>query len=148
MSSAALTELPAVAKRIPTDCKKCGGEKYHIVLAHKTATSAQVQCEVCGSKKTFKLAKPAKKVPFGTPVKKPRATTAAARKNAHEAEFNTLMEAQGDSDVVKYNMKTKFATNQKLEHPKFGVGIIRMSLDEKIEVVFPDEVRLLVHNRT
>lgn len=148
MSSAALTELPAVAKRIPTDCKKCGPDKYHIVLAHTTPTSAKVQCEVCGSKKTLKLAKPVKKVPFGTPVKKPRATTAAAKKSAHEAEFNTLMETHGESDVVKYNMKTKFAVNTKLEHPKFGVGFIRMSLDEKIEVVFTDEVRSLVHNRT
>lgn len=148
MSDAVLTELPAVAKRVPTDCKKCGPDKYHIVLAHTTATSAKVQCEVCGSKKTFKLPKPVKKVRFGTPVRKPRATTIAAKKNAHDSEFNSLVESHSDDDTVKYNMKTKFSANQKIEHPKFGVGFIRSSMDEKIEVIFLDEVRSLVHNRT
>jgi hypothetical protein len=37
--------------------------------------------------------------------------------------------------------------NQKLEHPKFGIGFVKAVLPEKIEVVFSDEIRSLVHNR-
>ena len=50
-------ELPAVARNIHLDCKKCGVERYHVVVAHTTATSAKVKCEVCGARRTYKLAK-------------------------------------------------------------------------------------------
>ena len=50
--------LPAVAKNVLYQCKKCDAERYHRVLAHTSETSAKIECEICGSKKTFKLTKP------------------------------------------------------------------------------------------
>lgn len=140
--------LPPVAKSVFTDCKKCGAEKYHVVLAHTSSTSAKVECEICHSKKTYKLPKAAKaKVPGA--AKAPRASSprgASARAAAHEAEYQTLL-AAANADSVPYNMKGKFALNQKIQHPKFGVGIVKTSLSDKVEVVFQDEIRSLVHNR-
>lgn len=137
--------LPAVASRFYTDCKKCGAERYHIVLAHTTSASAKVECEICHSKKTYKLSsgKP-RKVSGAAAAKKAQAVE--AKKNAHGKEYTELMEAS-KSDTQKYNMKMKFTLNQKIEHPKFGLGIVKSAQPEKIEVVFPDEIRMLVHNR-
>lgn len=139
--------LPPVAQKIYTDCKKCDAERYHVVLAHTSATAAKVQCEVCKSKKTYKLpsAKPKRTATGAKPRKSP---SAEARKSAHENEYKTLLDNAANADTQPYNMKTKFATQQKLKHPKFGLGIIKMALTDKIEVVFEDEVRMLVHNRT
>jgi hypothetical protein len=143
--NAAELTLPAVASRIYTNCKKCAAERYHIVLAHTTATSAKVECEICHSKKAFKLPsnKP-KKVGGIAAVKKAQAVE--NRKSAHSKEFHDLV-ATANGDSKNYNMKLNYSMNQKITHPKFGVGIIRASLDNKIEVVFEDEVRMLVHNR-
>ena len=140
------TGLPAVASRIYTDCKKCDAERYHIVLAHTTATSAKVECEICHSKKTYKLAsaKGVKKVTGAAAAKK--ASAAENRKNAHSKEFSELLQ-KAAGDAHPYTMKHKFLLNQKINHPKFGMGVIRSLLPDKVEVVFEDQVRMLVHNR-
>jgi hypothetical protein len=140
--------LPAVASRVYTVCKKCDAERYHIVLAHTTATSAKVECEICHSKKTFKLAgsKPSKpKAVTGAAATK-RAAAAETRKNAHSKEYGELI-ASAEGDAETYSMKAKFAMNQVIKHPKFGMGVIKSSLPDKVEVMFEDEVRTLVHNR-
>jgi len=138
-------ELPAVAKTVYLDCKKCGAERYHVVLAHTTSTSAKVKCEVCGSQKTYKLTPPkaAKKT---TGPAKPRATRANAAE-LHRAEYEKLMGGLASQSAQKYSMKLNFAASSKLEHPKFGTGVVRVAQVDKIEVVFADEVRQLVHNR-
>lgn len=137
------TELPAVAKSVFLQCKKCGEERYHTVLAHTSSTSAKVKCEVCGAQKTHKFISTAKKKTGGR-VAKPRVSKA----DEHRAEYEKMLAQVEGSAAQKYDMKLSFDINQKLNHPKFGVGVIRNSLPDKIEVVFADEVRNLVHNRT
>lgn len=137
-------ELPAVAKSVFIACKKCGEDRYHTVVAHTSSTSAKVKCEVCGAQKTHKFVTKAKKAkaPGAPKVSRARANKA----DEHKAEYEKML-AASEAAPVKYDMKTLFEANQKLNHPKFGVGVIRMSLPDKIEVVFSDEVRNLVHNR-
>lgn len=140
------TTLPAVASKIYIDCKKCEAERYHVVLAHTTSTSAKVECEVCKSKKTYKLPSAAKKKSTaGTGVRRVGKNSAEALAKAHQEEYQKLIDAAVDEQT--YNMKLKFALNSKLKHPKFGLGVIRAVQPDKIEVVFSDEVRNLVHNR-
>ncbi len=146
-TTATPNELPAVAKNIYLECKKCGAERYHRVLAHTTKSSAKVECEICGSKKTYKLAKAktARKSNIGA-ISKARAASRAAA--THEQAYNELKEKCAKNTPINYSMKEKFAADQPVAHPKFGLGFIRSIQKEKIEVVFPDEVRLLVHNRS
>ena len=141
--------LPAVAARVYTTCKKCDAERYHIVLAHTSETAAKVECEICHSKKTFKLAssKPSKPKNVTGAAAAKKAKAAESRKSAHSKEYSDLVASAG-SDAAAYSMKAKFALNQKIKHPKFGLGVIKSSFPDKVEVVFEDEVRVLVHNRT
>lgn len=140
--------LPAVAKTIHLPCKKCAVDRYFVVVAHTSPTSAKVKCEVCGATKTYKLTAP--KTAKATALKAPRKTKAQAAADAarvsHQDEYSKLMESVS-SDAVSYNMKVKFSLNQKVNHPKFGVGFIRAVQPEKVEILFQDEIRQLVHNR-
>lgn len=151
------TELPPVAKSFYTLCKKCEAERYHVVLAHTSEKSAKIKCEVCGSQKSYTLPK-AKKASTSsasstakTPgVKAPGRrgkNSEESRRASHLAEYESLLQANDSSPTQTYSMKTKFENNHKLNHPKFGLGIIRVAQPEKIEVVFQDEVRSLIHNR-
>lgn len=145
-----MTALPPVAKSFNTFCKKCDGDRYHTVLAHTTSTSAKMKCEVCGSTSTYKLPKAgaaaAKKRVLGGAAAKRKETAENNRKNAHNEEYHQLLEKASD-DVSSYNMKMKFSANVKLQHPKFGLGFVKSVQADKIEVIFADEVRNLVHNR-
>ncbi len=138
--------LPAVAKSLHTFCKKCDADRYHTVVAHTTATSAKLKCEICGASSTYKLPKAggAKRALTGAAAKRKEAA-ATAKKNAHSEEYSQLM--SGDGDIANYTMKAKFSANSKIKHPKFGMGFVKSVQTDKIEVVFEDEVRNLVHNR-
>ncbi|MFN7262495.1 MAG: hypothetical protein ACK5RO_11345 [Pseudobdellovibrionaceae bacterium] len=139
--------LPPVAKTVHLECKKCACERYFVVVAHTSATSAKVKCEVCGSQKTYKLPSknPQPRQLAGAAAKRKEAA-AQAKKNAHSDEYNNLM-ASVQGETSKYSMKSNFPQNTKISHPKFGDGFVRLSYADKIEVVFSDEVRSLVHNR-
>ena len=159
----ALKVLPAVAKSFSNYCKKCEAERYHKVLTHVSETSAKVECEICHSKSTFKLNEGKKKSSSTSASKSSTSaarsgslTAAAAAKSskkqeallkAHTEEYEKLASLAAQEPALKYNMKLKFQAQQKLEHPKFGTGIVRAIFSDKVEVVFPDEVRHLVHNR-
>lgn len=149
------TELPPVAKSFYTLCKKCEAERYHVVLAHTSERSAKIKCEVCGSQKSYTLPKAGAKSSAvtksstGAPKAPGRRgkNSEESRRAAHQAEYETLLQTYDANPTQSYNMKAKFEANHKLNHPKFGLGVIRISQPEKIEVVFQDEVRSLIHNR-
>lgn len=145
------TTLPAVAKSVHTFCKKCDADRYHVVLAHTSSTAAKVQCEICKSKKTYKVEVPGAPSGRGANLRgaaaKKREAALTAKKSAHENEFRDWMEKNDSQSATKYNMRTKFEVETKVEHPKFGLGWVKTVQPEKIEVVFQDEVRQLVHNR-
>lgn len=143
------TQLPPVAKSFHSHCKKCDADRYHTVLTHPTPTSAKMKCEVCGATSTYKLPKAGQaagaKRPLTGAAAKRKEAAATAKRNAHSEEFNQLMSSDGDAH--SYNMRAKFNVNTKIKHPKFGLGYVKSAQIDKIEVVFEDEVRQLVHNR-
>lgn len=135
-----LKELPAVAKSIHLACKKCAVDRFFTVVAHKTATSAKVKCEVCGASQTFKLAVTRAKKATTRKPKKPTVTP--------EMVWNDLKNEIGEDEVLPYNMKTRFQVETAIKHPKFGLGFIKLATSEKIDVAFQEGERSLVHNRT
>lgn len=142
-----MNTLPPVAKSFFAFCKKCDADRYHVVLAHTSATSAKIKCEICGSQKTYSLPKAQTKTgkPLTGAAAKKREQTLSSRKSSHKNEYEMLM--SNDAATATYNMKGKFDKNTKLQHPKFGLGFIKDAATDKIEVVFEDEVRTLIHNR-
>lgn len=142
-----VNQLPPVAKSFFAFCKKCDADRYHVVLAHTTARTAKIKCEVCGSQKSYSLPKSTTAKPGAPKVTRARTGTESARRSSHNAEYEALMNAQEKKQEVSYSIKGKFLLNQKINHPKFGLGIVRDVQPEKVEVIFSDEVRNLVHNR-
>lgn len=148
-----LNVLPPVAKSFYTFCKKCDCDRYHMVLAHTTATSAKIECEVCHSKKAYSIAKAKKAASLSGGTGAPRASGARAaasanqRKSSHQAEYQKLMDSVAQSAANDYNVRSKFVVSSKLQHPKFGLGFIKSVQPDKIEVIFSDEVKMLIHNK-
>ena len=141
-----LTELPAVARNVNLPCKKCGVDRFFVVVAHTTPTSAKVKCEVCGASKTFKLAKPesaAKKKKVGTGAKKVSKTRGPDPAQVWE-ELKTQI---GTDALLPYSMKTQFKLANAINHPKFGIGFVTNASHDRVDVAFAEGTRALVHNR-
>jgi len=135
--------LPAVAKSFYTFCKKCDTDRYHMVQSHPTSTSAKMKCEVCGKLMTWNLPKTAAQK---AAVKKEGVARKA--RSTHKDQWELFMQNSAKSPELNYNLKQKFEVNTILIHPKFGKGFIKEAQQDKIEVVFEDEVKFLMHNRT
>lgn len=136
---ATLTVLPEVATRTYVDCKKCGCERFHVVLAHSSATACKIECEVCHAKRTMKLETTKKKKPAAK-GKKTRVTVGSR--------WEQVQSHIKQSEKQPYSMKTTFALHTTIDHPKFGIGVVMSTLPQSMEVVFEDGTRSLVHNRT
>lgn len=167
-----MTALPKVASNIHIECKKCAQERYHKVLAHVTEASIKVECEVCHSKRTYKMSEGVDAVKNTTKntekttektteksaekstakVAKPRKPSKRAPKGPSQTEiqnakFKELFEKYSAAKSQPYRMASVYTVDTKIEHPKFGVGFVSMSLPDKIEVVFEDLNRHLVQGR-
>lgn len=136
-------KLPAVAKSFFTLCKKCDADRYHRVLTHTSASSAKIECEVCHSKKTYTLPKPGVARKAST-VSKGRTT---ARRNSHADEYNQLMLNRGSETGTVFSIRTKYAVDEKIDHPKFGAGFVKTVQMDRVDVMFQDEVKTLIHNK-
>jgi hypothetical protein len=134
--------LPPVARKVYAECKKCGVDRYHIVVAHTSATAAKLQCEVCNAKSVYKLESATKKKKSADGAEaKP-----SARKTGSEKRWRDLKE-KVSGGATAYNMKTAFAPDTSIQHPKFGLGFVVGVTPQSIQVVFEDGERSLVHNR-
>ncbi|MFN3455913.1 MAG: hypothetical protein ACK41T_13240 [Pseudobdellovibrio sp.] len=140
--------LPAVAKSFHTFCKKCDADRYHRVLAHASSTSAKLECEICKSRKTYSLPKegtPKKSVTRSASSSSGASRTPSAKN--HGSQYELYHQNHLGASSVDYSIKSKFSENQKIKHPKFGIGFVTKVYSDKVDVIFQDEVRTLMHAR-
>ena len=139
-----MSALPKVASSFSLECKKCGFERYHRVLAHVDARTAKVECEICKAKKTYKLDEGGR-VAKKAGAKKTKKETAA--ESVRNEIFLKLREKLGSTKSKPYRMAEVYEVDMVIEHPKFGTGYVVNSVGERIEVAFEDANRALVQNR-
>ncbi|EQC44121.1 hypothetical protein [Bacteriovorax sp. DB6_IX] len=133
-----------VGKEIVTYCSKCKLELAHIIVAMRDeVTPYKVQCKTCKSTHAFKIKKAA------TATRK-KSTTRKPRVSAEQKIMNLWDEAKSKQteDAAPYSIRTKFEIGQFIDHPKFGEGVVDKHIDNnKIEVVFQKDIRVLIHNK-
>ena len=133
----ATEKLPGVAKNIYMFCSKCDCDRYFRVLSHTSETEARVECEVCGAKRKYKL---------GGKVTKKKTTR--KRKNKHLELWTELQEKNKEKVPLAYATTGQFPVDSVIDHPTFGVGFVTSSLNHKIEVVFEESTKTLMHQRS
>jgi hypothetical protein len=134
--------LPPVAKSFYMFCKKCDGDRYHTVLAHTSSTKAKMQCEICKSIKAYSL-------PKASSTRKPGSTnsTKNSRAKSHTGEYENRIQNQQAKEAIPYSTKTTFVEKQKINHPKFGIGFVQRTAIDRIDVIFADEIKILIHGK-
>ena len=135
-----MEKLPPVAKNFYHPCSKCDADRYHRVLAHTSMTEAKLECEVCGSKKKYKLGKAVATTKKKTTRRKKSAAT-------HEQAWQELKDKYSDLPPEVYSVKGSFQTDSLIDHPTFGIGVVTESHTRKIEVCFQEGMKTLMHRR-
>jgi len=138
----------SVGADIESICRKCG-DVWHVVVAMVGNDIAKVQCKQCNGLHKYKnpdVAKAAAKEKKKPAKKRAPAMTAAQKKAAAAAKpkGKATVAANLDLPTKPYKFSDTFVSGQRIDHVKFGTGVVEDVLDgSKIEVYFPEGRKVL-----
>jgi len=145
----------SVGKDLFALCGKCDAQ-WHVIVAMSGGKVTKVQCKQCMGYHRYRVA------PGEDNVNKAKATTrkkvetkssssgpARARRASPAPRLEAAkVEADLSRPVRGYAMNSTYAPGDRIEHPKFGLGVVE-ALPEagKVTVFFPEGRRTLAHAR-
>ena len=136
-----MTNSYSAGEDIESWCTKCKMELEHTIVAMVGTLPKRVKCNTCNSLHNYKK-KPAEKKRAGTGTAKKRAPKGKTYKD-----YLALLTDADRSNAKAYSIKATFKENDVIEHPKFGTGLVLSVVkSNKIEVIFMDGPKLLIHN--
>lgn len=128
----------AVGQDIESICGKCG-DVWHVVVAMVEDKVVKVQCKQCGGYHRHRP--PGSSAPARSP-RSPRpglgSSTPAPRSNEPQ------VAADLSRPVKPYRADGEFSPGDRVEHPKFGTGVVEVTSEPgKMQVFFADGRRVL-----
>lgn len=137
-----------VGKEILSNCSRCKLILAHIIVTMKSATEPdKVMCKTCKSTQSYKDPSAKKKK---TSIAKVISNARTAGKKSTESVgdlWNKAM-AKSTGGQKDYSIKDSFQMGDVINHPTFGQGVVERLIDNnKIEVLFQDDYRTLMHKK-
>jgi DNA-directed RNA polymerase subunit RPC12/RpoP len=129
-NSLGIVKTLQVGGDIEARCGKCGDMREHVIAAMSAAGKVErVQCRTCQSNHLYRERK--------------TTTTRTASTRSSKKDGAPVVEASGPPRT--YSMQERFAVGDRVEHPKFGSGLVVEVRAGKIDVKFGRETKTLVH---
>lgn len=130
--SLGIVKRPQLGGDVEAYCGKCKETREHVIAALSDKGEIQrVQCRTCQSNHIYRERKTATKT----------ASTRAPRGSKKDAAAG----ADAVGPLRAYTMQTRFAVGDRVEHPKFGLGVVIDVRASKIDVKFGRELKTLIH---
>lgn len=131
-----------VGTYIITRCSKCNNDMNHVVVAKGSdGIVARVKCIVCNSEHNYH---PEKNKVLRTTVTKTRPTKPIV------SGYKLFEEAKSGAKnmvPIDYAISNVYKKGDLIQHINWGEGVVYNVFDNKVEVIFRDMIRALVHNR-
>ena len=148
-----LWKSPAVGDEIDSRCPRCKEETIHRVVAMMAGSVHLVICTRCNSQHRHRESlRGTKKVAWPTERQaKVLLKYRAAKEPKSQAllqEWQAMKESAGEMESAPYDQRLAYVPGQALQHSVFGLGFVRrLTGPHKMEVVFSDQVKVLVMDR-
>jgi hypothetical protein len=139
-----MAATPIVGKDIDSWCTKCKLVLAHTIEAVVNGRVTRVHCNTCGGQHAYRAKAP------GTSARKPRSTRSASERAESKriTDFATMLRNRDPSTAHAYATTERFKPGDLIRHPTFGLGLVTALKEmNKIEVVFGDGAKTLVHKR-
>lgn len=153
----------AVGKDVEAVCRKCG-EVWHVIVAVEGGKITRVQCKECmayhryrapeGEERVDADPKARKKVASTTRTTTTRTTKSTTKKGKKTSKKGktSFDEPRVEPDLSRpirlYKMTEAFEPGERVEHAKFGQGVVEdLPGPGKMTVFFEDGRRVLAHGR-
>lgn len=131
-------------------CGKCNLMLAHTIEAMVGGTIKRVHCNTCRSQHVYRGNAPGEGPATPRAARVPKERSAAARKaGVRASDYDNYMKGRESVDARRYSPKSRFNAGEVIEHPKFGTGVATAIKDgDKVEILFPDGPRVLIHGRS
>jgi len=129
-------------------CPRCKRETDNVITGFIGQKIRRVRCEVCKSEYNYHRIQALKKR-----MEEEKNVEVEQGKEQQMQQYcyrmwEDLMLGRDPATARNYNIKDKYFENDLINHPVFGVGVVRYVLEDyKIEVVFKNSIKILAHNR-
>ncbi len=127
--------IPSAGDPIEARCTKCRKNTNHIIVAMAKEVPVKVECNTCSGQHKYRPP---------TAPRKPAVRRTVDPKIAERKEREELMPTMGGKQKTDYTMTTAFKVGSLMNHPVFGVGIVRsLGGPRKIKVLFEDGLKTM-----
>jgi hypothetical protein len=132
-----------VGAEVDAYCSRCKADTPHTVLTKYEEEIRSVQCATCSTTHAYRPPRGDAEEDIPEPIAVRR------RQTLQKLPWKQAMSQVDRAAVRPYSPKESYAEGEVVEHPKFGLGYVsEVVSDTKLEAVFSDGSRILVHNRT
>src|SRR5258706_6409485 len=122
---------------------RCKADTTHTIISMYEDEVRRVQCVVCGEVHAYRK-------PRGDAAEE-AADAVPKRTGSRRANWEDALARASEADLANcrpYSVRDTYEEGDVVFHPKFDVGFVSELLpDNKVEILFRDEPRILVHNR-
>jgi hypothetical protein len=134
-------EVDDVGAEVEALCPKCKSDTTHVVVSKYEDEIRRVQCNTCSDVHSYRK-------PRGEPDDETAEPAASPKKKVKAKPTWDQVMAKSKKPPKPYALGDYFKEMEIISHPKFGVGYVTENIgDDKIEVTFKEDKRVLVHNR-
>lgn len=121
---------------------------WHVVVNHDAHGYVdRVQCKITGAIRKYKKQNTATKSAAPTTRKIVTRSSSAAKSEALEDTWYRGIRAWKDQVVGVYSPTKSYRVGDVFEHPTFGKGVVQARRENKVEVLFRSELKLLMSAR-
>jgi hypothetical protein len=136
---------PVVGKDVDSWCTKCKMILAHTIEAVVNGRITRVHCNTCGGQHAHRARPPGE---GGTASGTRAARSSRSRPAPAAVLYADLVRGRDEKSARPYSGTDRFAARELIKHPSFGLGVVTALKDvNKIEVLFPDGAKTLIHRR-
>ena len=142
-----MSHTNAVGHDVDSWCTRCKLILAHTVEAMIGSKITRVHCNTCQSQHAYRPHPPGEQ-PASSRADRPAVQRAARPTPTPGAnEYATLLSGRDTSSARAYATQDRFAPNDLIAHPIFGLGVVMTLKDRtKIDVLFREGLKTLVHS--
>lgn len=142
---------------IDAACGKCEMNLAHTIIAMVGPKVVKVKCNTCGNEHNYRGTQPLVKATSFAAPKKASSSSATKSKSSSSASkskepvvvisWDEQFRGRDLSQAKKYSPRETFKVDDVVDHPLFGLGLVRAVRDGKVEVGFKQEDKILIHGK-
>ncbi len=138
---------PSAGDIIEANCTRCRSLMNHTIVAMVGEQVVKVECNTCHSVHKYREKSEKKSLSSVTAVRKAAAVQRAPKQTPVQdegEEWKFSCDGRDRSQALAYELKGSYKVNDLLDHPVFGLGVVKTVIGpNKMEVLFQNGRKLL-----